>query len=176
MEDEGNKTEFLAVWEELYNPNLNRVQFEAVKNKAGLNRFVMTPTKWIEQISFTYASEADWLNVALFGKTANQWREENADKKGNIRDYATPNQLLVHANMESYNAIVIEQGKSQSLHIYKIAEIERENIRVQTMEGHIQKVREGKWNGGFAPYGYQLIDGKLQINEMISWQKRNMLL
>ncbi len=46
-----------------------------------------------------------------------------------------------------------------------VAEIERENIRVQTMEGRIQKAREGKWNGGFAPYGYQLIDCKLQINE-----------
>ena len=46
-----------------------------------------------------------------------------------------------------------------------VAEIERENIRVQTMEGRIQKACEGKWNGGFAPYGYQLIDGKLQINE-----------
>lgn len=46
-----------------------------------------------------------------------------------------------------------------------VAEIERENIRVQTMEGRIQKVREGKWNGGFAPYGYQLVNGKLEINE-----------
>lgn len=46
-----------------------------------------------------------------------------------------------------------------------VAEIERENIRVQTMEGRIQKAREGKWNGGFAPYGYQLVDGKLEINE-----------
>lgn len=53
------------------------------------------------------------LNVALFGKTARQWREENADKRGNIRDYATINQLLVLANMESYNAILIEQRKSQ---------------------------------------------------------------
>ena len=46
-----------------------------------------------------------------------------------------------------------------------VAEIERENIRVQTMEGRIQKAREGRWNGGFAPYGYQLVDGKLVINE-----------
>ncbi|MCH5256557.1 MAG: KilA-N domain-containing protein [Lachnospiraceae bacterium] len=66
-----------------------------------------------EQISFTYASEADLLNVALFGKTAKQWRTENPDKKGNVRDYATLNQLLVLANMESYNAILIEQGKLQ---------------------------------------------------------------
>ena len=67
-----------------------------------------------EQISFTYASEADLLNVALFGKTAKQWREENINKKGNIRDEATIDQLLVLANMESYNAILIEQGKSQA--------------------------------------------------------------
>ncbi len=66
------------------------------------------------QISITYASEADVLNVALFGITAKQWREGNSDKSGNIRDYATLNQLLVLANMESYNAILIEQGKSQS--------------------------------------------------------------
>ncbi|SFR17956.1 KilA-N domain-containing protein [Desulfoscipio geothermicus DSM 3669] len=65
------------------------------------------------QISITYASEADVLNVALFGITAKQWREKNPDKNGNIRDYATLNQLLVLANMESYNAILIEQGKSQ---------------------------------------------------------------
>ncbi len=66
------------------------------------------------QISMTYASEADVLNVALFGITAKQWREENKDKNGNIRDYATLNQLLVLANMESYNAILIEQSKPQS--------------------------------------------------------------
>lgn len=66
------------------------------------------------QISITYASEADVLNVALFGVSAKQWREGNADKSGNIRDYATLNQLLVLANMESYNAILIEQGKPQS--------------------------------------------------------------
>lgn len=67
-----------------------------------------------EQIGYTYASEADLLNVALFGKTAKQWRTGNPDKEGNIRDHATLNQLLVLANMESYNAILIEQGKPQS--------------------------------------------------------------
>lgn len=197
-----NTVEFLAVWEELHNPNFNRVQFEAVRNEAGLNRFVMTPSKWIEstnaigivstpgryggtyahsdiamsfaswispefqlyimkdyrrlkedensrlslnwnlnreiaklnyrihtdaikenlippeltpeQISYTYASEADLLNMALFGKTARQWRDANPGKKGNMRDEATIQQLLVLANMESYNAVLIEQGKPQS--------------------------------------------------------------
>lgn len=66
------------------------------------------------QIAFTYANEADLLNVALFGMTAKQWRDDNPDRKGNIRDYATLNQLLVLSNMENYNAIMIDQGKPQS--------------------------------------------------------------
>ena len=194
--------EFLGLWEILSNPDFNRVQFEAVKNDAGLNRFVMTPSKWCEemnsigiqskagryggtyahsdiafefaswispefklyiikdykrlkaeensrlslnwnlnrelsklnyrihtdaikanlipkeltpaQISYTYASEADMLNVVLFGKTAKQWRDENQNETGNIRDQATIYQLLVLSNMESYNAILIQQGKSQA--------------------------------------------------------------
>ena len=194
--------EFLGVWESLQNPNFNRVQFEAVKNEAGLNRFVMTPTKWIEQMnaigivsksgrygggtfahydiamefaswisaefklyiikdyrrlksdensrlslnwnlnrelsklnykihtsairenlilpeltqqqkSYVYADEADLLNVAMFGKTAKEWRDGNPGKKGNIRDYASISQLLVLANLESYNAILIQQNIEQ---------------------------------------------------------------
>ena len=85
-----------------------RIHTDAIK--ANLIPPKLTP----EQIGFTYASEADMLNVALFGKTAKQWRTENPNQKGNIRDYATLNQLLVLANMESYNAILIEQGKGQS--------------------------------------------------------------
>ena len=75
------------------------------------------------QISITYASEADMLNVALFGSTAKQWRDSNQDKKGNIRDDASLNQLLVLANMESYNAILIEQGKSQSERLVALREL-----------------------------------------------------
>lgn len=62
---------------------------------------------------YVYANEADMLNVALFGKTASQWRKENPDKKGNIRDYASIQQLLVLSNMENTNAQLIEQGLSQ---------------------------------------------------------------
>ena len=71
------------------------------------------------------------------------------------------------------NLICVEDGIDSSKDAGKlmisvlsaVAEIERENIRVQTMEGRMQKAREGKWNGGFAPYGYSLIDGKLEVNE-----------
>ncbi len=75
------------------------------------------------QKSFTYASEADMLNVALFGMTAKEWRDANPDKSGNIRDYATLNQLLVLANMESYNAILINQGISQKERLVLIRDL-----------------------------------------------------
>ena len=85
-----------------------RIHTDAVK--AHLIPPELTP----EQISYTYASEADLINVALFGKTAKQWRDANPNEKGNMRDQASLNQLLVLANMESYNAVLIEQGKPQS--------------------------------------------------------------
>ena len=62
-----------------------------------------------EQISYTYAEEADLLNVALFGMTAKQWRDTNSDLRGNVRDYATLEQLVVLSNMESINALLIRQ-------------------------------------------------------------------
>lgn len=195
-----NTLEFIGLWEALNNPNFNRMQFDTFRSEAGLNRFTMTPGKWIEstdaigivskagryggtyahydiamefaswlspefklyiiqdykrlkedensrlslswnlhreiskinykihtdaikeyllkdltdeQLSFKYASEADMLNVALFNKRAKQWREENPGLKGNMRDYASLNELLVLANMESYNAILIEKGMEQ---------------------------------------------------------------
>ena len=217
-----NTIEFLAVWETLHNPDFNRVQFEAVKNEAGLNRFVMTPTKWIEQmnakgivsksgrygggtyahsdialsfaswispefqlyimkdyrrlkfdensrlsldwnlnreiaklnyrihtdaikdylippeltpeqISYKYANEADMLNVVLFGMTAKQWRDANPGKKGNIRDDANLNQLLVLANMESYNAILIGQGKTMSERIVLLRELAVKQMQTLSM-------------------------------------------
>ena len=63
------------------------------------------------------------LNVALFGQTARQWHDANPDKKGNIRDYATIQQLLVLANMESYNAILITQGLSQTTRIQSLRDM-----------------------------------------------------
>jgi len=85
-----------------------RIHTDAIKNN--LIPSELTPA----QISYTYANEADILNAALFGMTAKQWRNENSEEKGNIRDYASINQLLVLANMESYNAILIEQEMKQS--------------------------------------------------------------
>lgn len=83
-----------------------RIHTDAIKEN------LLPPELTKEQIAYTYASEADLLNVALFGKTAKQWREENPDKKGNIRDYATIHQLLILANLESYNAILTSKYKN----------------------------------------------------------------
>ena len=81
-----------------------------------------------EQLSYKYASEADMLNVALFNKRAKQWREENPDLKGNMRDYASLNELLVLANMESYNAILIGQGMDQKERMIELRKLARTQL------------------------------------------------
>lgn len=193
--------QYMGLWEQLNNPNFNRVEFDTFRSEAGHNYFTMTPKKWIdgvnaigiiskagkynggtyahkdialqfaswispeinlyiikefqrlkadeqkklgwtvkrelakinyrihtdaikdniiipleitkEQASFVYASEADVLNVALFGMTAKEWREKNPDKKGNMRDYAEVSQLVCLSNLENLNAYLIERGISQ---------------------------------------------------------------
>ena len=82
-----------------------------------------------EQLSFKYASEADMLNVALFNKRAKQWREENPDLKGNMRDYASLNELLVLANMESYNAILIGKGVDQKDRMIELRKLARTQLK-----------------------------------------------
>ena len=196
-----NTIELLGFWEQIYNPDFKPLEFEGFRKQAGLNSFVLTPKRWIEntdaigiisksgryggtyahrdiafefaswisiefklyvikefqrlkeqesdrlklewdfqrtlakvnyhihtdaikenlipakisklQISIIYANEADVLNIALFGKTAKQWRDENPELKGNIRDFATIEQLVVLSNMESTNALMIHQGMEQ---------------------------------------------------------------
>lgn len=76
-----------------------------------------------QQISLVYASEADLLNMALFGKTAAEWRAENHQAKGNIRDEATLEQLVVLSNLESINAVLIRQGLSQSERLEQLNQI-----------------------------------------------------
>jgi len=70
-----------------------------------------------------YANEADILNVALFGKTAKDWRDENPDIKGNIRDYATIEQLVILSNMESINALLIQNGLAQKERLIQLNEV-----------------------------------------------------
>ena len=224
-----NTIEFLGVWESLYNPSFNRVEFDAFRSQAGLNSFVMTPQKWVEstraigiiskagryggtyahkeiafefaswisvefklylvkeferlkteemkqlgwdikrnlakinyrihtdaikenlippelsakQVSMVYASEADVLNMALFGMTAKQWRDSHPDLKGNIRDYANVSQLVCLSNLENLNAVFISEGMSQAERLAKLnaiaisqMEILTQDHRIEALEAH----------------------------------------
>jgi len=86
-----------------------------------------------EQISYTYAEEADLLNVALFGMTAKQWRDTNHNLKGNVRDYATLEQLVVLSNMESINALLIRKKLPQSERL-----VELNNVAIIQMRSLVE--------------------------------------
>jgi hypothetical protein len=83
-----------------------------------------------QQISFVYANEADVLNMALFGKTAKQWRDENSDKNGNVRDYANVSQLVCLANLENLNAVFINEEMEQSERLRKLNQIAIEQMKI----------------------------------------------
>ena len=211
-----NTVRFLALWEKFYNPDFNCLEFEAIEKEAGLNSFVLTPKRWIEQThaigiqtkqgryaatyahqdiafefaswistefklyivmefqrlkaeeqkqlgwsakrelakinyrihtdairqnlippeldrkkaSVVYASEADVLNVAMFGMTAQEWREQNPDVRGNIRDYASINELICLSNMESLNAVFITDGIPQRERLLRLNKIAISQMKV----------------------------------------------
>ena len=228
-----NTIEFLGVWESLYNPDFNRVEFDAFRSQAGLNSFVMTPQKWIDataaigiiskagryggtyahkeiafefaswisvefklylvkeferlkteemrrfgwdikrnlakinyrihtdaikenlippelsakQVSLVYASEADVLNMALFGMTAKEWRDSHPELKGNIRDYANVSQLVCLANLENLNAVFISEGRPQAERLARLNVIAISQMRVLTQYHRIEML-EGKVDTG----------------------------
>lgn len=88
------------------------------------------------QISFVYANEADVLNVALFGMTAKQWRDAHPEMKGNIRDYASINELICLSNMENLNAVFIDQGMPQSERLVKLNQIAIQQMKVLENESN----------------------------------------
>jgi len=94
-----------------------RIHTDAIKQN------LIPPEVTPVQASIIYANEADVLNVAMFGMTAKQWRETNPELKGNIRDYATVNELICLSNMENLNAVFIEQGMTQRERLVKLNQI-----------------------------------------------------
>jgi hypothetical protein len=213
-----NTIEFLGIWEHLNNPGFNPIEFDGIKNQAGLNSFILTAKKWIEQtnaiglvakagryggtyahkdIAFefaswisvefklylikefqrlkedeqkklgwdirrnlvkinyrihidairenlvpaaltkqqanmVYATEADVLNMALFGQTAKLWRDANPDKNGNIRDYANVSQLVCLSNLENLNALFINEGLQQGQRLIKLNKIAIHQMKLLT--------------------------------------------
>ncbi|HEY1165390.1 MAG TPA: KilA-N domain-containing protein [Chitinophaga sp.] len=226
-----NTIEFLGIWEQLNNPDFKPVEFERFKNQAGLNRFSLSPKKWIEATNATglisksgrygggnfahkdiafefgswlsaefklylikefqrlkeeessrhhlewdiqrtlakvnyrihtdaikenlipaeidksqsgriYASEADVLNVALFGRTAAEWRRNNADRTGNIRDTATLEQLVVLSNLESLNAVLIHQQVPQPERLLQLNKIAITQMKSLLQNSSLRKLKQ----------------------------------
>ena len=101
-----------------------RIHTDAIKSK-------LIPAEVTrEQAAMKYAEEADVLNVAMFGMTAKQWREANPDLKGNIRDYATINELICLSNMENINAVLINDGMPQGERLVKLNQIAIHQMQV----------------------------------------------
>lgn len=97
-----------------------------------------------KQMSRVYATEADLLNMALFGFTAQQWRDKNPDKQGNMRDYANVSQLVCLANLETLNAYFIQQGLSQKERINFLNQTAIEQMRLLTTDERVQKLEARK--------------------------------
>ena len=110
-----------------------RIHTDAIKHN--LIPTEITPA----QTSLIYANEADVLNVAMFGMTAKQWRDLNPEKKGNIRDYATVNELICLSNMENLNAVFIDQGMPQGERLVKLNQIAIQQMRVLEDDGDDRK-------------------------------------
>lgn len=112
-----------------------KIHTDAIKNK-------LVPEKLSkERINYIYASEADILNVALFGMTAKEWRENNPELKGNMRDYADISQLVCLSNLENLNAVFINEGMDATEKIEKLNSIAIEQMRILTESERIKKLK-----------------------------------
>ncbi|MDR3136384.1 MAG: KilA-N domain-containing protein [Coriobacteriales bacterium] len=111
-----------------------RIHTDAIKEQ------MVPPEVTREQANFIYASEADLLNVALFGKTAAEWRAANPDAKGNIRDEAALEQLVVLSNLESVNAVLIRDGLSQSERLVRLNQIAIAQLTSLLDNEHIKRL------------------------------------
>jgi hypothetical protein len=114
-----------------------RIHTDAIKEQ------IIPPEVTKSQANSIYASEADLLNVALFGKTAAQWRAADPDAKGNIRDEATLEQLVVLSNLESVNAVLIRDGLSQGERLVRLNQIAIVQLTSLLDNEHIKKLGAG---------------------------------
>jgi len=108
-----------------------RIHTDAIKEN------LVPPELTGKQVSLVYASEADVLNMALFGMTAKQWRDANPGEKGNIRDEANAAQLVCLANLENLNALFIKEGVCQSERLQKLNRIAIEQMEILTTDYNI---------------------------------------
>jgi len=111
-----------------------RIHTDAIKQN-------LIPTEvTAKQASIIYADEADMLNVAMFGMTAKMWREQHPELKGNIRDYASINELICLSNMENLNAVFIDQGIPQGERLVKLNQIAIQQMKVLEGDNNDRKL------------------------------------
>jgi len=115
-----------------------RIHTDAIKEN------LVPPELNKSQINHIYATEADILNMALFGTTAAMWRDANPDKKGNIRDYADISQLVCLANLENLNALFINEGLSQETRLERLNQIAIQQMRILTGDSGMKRLKEKK--------------------------------
>jgi hypothetical protein len=112
-----------------------RIHTDAIKET------LIPPTVTKAQASLTYASEADLLNVALFGQTAKQWRDAHPDAEGNLRDHAPLEQLVVLTNLESLNSVLIRQGLPAPERLLKLNEIAITQMRTLLADTNLRRLK-----------------------------------
>jgi hypothetical protein len=121
--------------------NLTRINYR-IHTDAVL-RNLIPPQLSKQQASLIYANEADVLNVALFGKTAKQWRDENPEESGNIRDYADVSQLVCLANLEAINAHLIQQGVKQPERLVLLNQTAIQQMKILTADLGVKRLENG---------------------------------
>lgn len=114
-----------------------RIHTDAIKEN------LIPPELTARQINLIYASEADVLNMALFGKTAKEWRDSHPGDKGNIRDYATMSQLVCLSNLENLNALFIQEKMLQAERLRKLNQIAIQQMRLLTDDNRIKQLGAG---------------------------------
>ena len=113
-----------------------RIHTDAIKE------FLISPELTPQEINYKYASEADMLNMALFGKTAKQWRDETGNKKENMRDYANVEQLIILVNIESMNADMIREGIPMSERLKKLRSVAYYQMQSLTRNKSIERIKD----------------------------------
>jgi len=148
-----NSIEYLGIWEKIHNSDFNYGEYAIITSKSGLNNYKLSVKEWasktnaiglVAQVSYVYASEADILNVALFGLTAKQWKDLNPKLNGNMRDYSDVNQLVCLANLESLNAHFISENISQSIRVEKLNKVAIKQMNILLKDKCIKKLERSK--------------------------------
>jgi hypothetical protein len=132
-----NTLEFIGIWEELHNPDFKSNEFVTFKTQAGKSDSQGAAKV---QINHIYASEADILNMALFGMTAAEWHAKNPENKGNIRDYADVSQLVCLSNLENLNALFINENRPQEDRLLKLNKIAIQQMKLLTADRQVKKL------------------------------------